>query len=122
MVYLFLAVPSNQYRSRPVLKEHLANDVHRQLNCISVDWFDIGRELGVEFNYREELKRDPELTNPSRLEYVLHKWSQSECSDVNWDTIIEVLEKLQQRKVLKAVKHYLLNDLEAVRKYSWTEI
>ena len=75
----------------------------------------------MKFNYREELKKDSGLENPSRLEYVLHKWSLSECSDVNWDTIMKVLERLEYKEVLRSVKHYLLNDPAAVRKYSWTE-
>ena len=105
-----------------MLRKHLVNDVHRQLICISVDWDDVGRELGVELNYRDELRRDIGLKNPSRLEFVLHEWSQSSKSSVvNWDTIIEVLKSLRQRQVLRSVKHYLLYDPEAVQRYSWTE-
>ena len=91
------------------------------LNCISVNWADIGRELGVDWNYREELKREPGLTSAYKLESVLYKWSQSECSDVNWDTIVKVLKRLEYKNVLRSVKEYLLNDPEAVQKYSWTE-
>lgn len=88
------------------------------LNCISVNWADIGRELGVDWNYREELRRESGLTSAYKLESVLYKWSQSESSAVNWDTIMKVLERLSQREVLRSVKYYLLNDPEAVRKYS----
>ena len=105
---------------KPVLRPQLVNDVHRLLNDIAVDWNDIGRELGVDWEYREELRREPGLTNAYKLESVLHKWAQSECSDVNWDTIIDVLERCQKNNVLRSVKDYLLNNSEAVRKYAWT--
>ena len=75
----------------------------------------------MDWNYREELRKEPGLTSAYKLESVLYKWSQSECSDVNWGTIVKVLEKLQQMQVLRSVKYYLLNDPEAVRKYFWTE-
>ena len=120
---IFLAVPTNHYssRPRPVSKQQLVSDVHRMLNCISVNWADIGRELGVDWNYREELRREPGLTSAYKLESVLNKWFLSECSVVNWDTIMKVLERLQQRQVLRSVKEYLLNDPKAVRRYSWTQ-
>ena len=118
MVSLFLAVPTNHYRSR----KYLVNDVHRQLNRISVKWDDIARELRLDWNTREELRGKPEWTCDYKLESVLYKWSQSsESSEVNWDTIMKVLERLSQREILKSVKKYLLNDPEAVQKYSWTE-
>ena len=90
------------------------------LNCLSVDWDKIGRELKVDRKYREELRGKPEESD-YKLESVLCKWSESESSDVNWDTIMKVLERLQQKRVMRLVKEYLLNDPEAVRKYSWTE-
>ena len=107
MVSLFLTVPN---RSR----KYLVSDVHRQLNCISLKWDEIARELGVDWNYREELRGKPEESD-YKLESVLYKWSQSESSAVNWDTIMKVLERLSQREVLKSVKKYLLNDPEAVQ-------
>ncbi len=106
---------------KPVLRPQLVNDVHCLLNEISVDWTDIARALGVDWNYREELRREAGLTNAYKLESVLHKWAQSECSVVNWDTILEVLERLEKNNVLRSVKDYLLTNSEAVQKYAWTE-
>ncbi len=105
----------------PPKHSQLVNDVHRLLNYISVDWNDIGRELKVNWNYREELRKEAGLTNAYKLESVLQKWAQSECSVVNWDTIMQVLERLQRREVLRSVKDYLLTNSEAVQKYAWTE-
>ena len=81
--------------------------VYQPLKHISGEWYAIGRELEVDWNYREELKRDTGLTNNDRLEAVLHKWSQSECSSVTWDTIIEMLEGIDRRNVVRTVKDYL---------------
>ena len=117
-VISFFAAPTKHYR--PELRKTLVYDVHCMLNGISVDWDKIGRELKVDRNYREEL-RGKHDDSDYKLESVLYKWSESECSVVNWDTIIEVLEKLQLMSVLTSVKEYLLNDPEAVRKYSWIE-
>ena len=117
-VISFFAAPTKHYR--PEMRKKLVKDVHCMLSCISVKWDNIGQGLDVDWNYREELRGKPEKSD-YKLESVLYKWSESECSVVHWDTIIEVLEKLQLMSVQTSVKRYLLNDPEAVQKYSWTE-
>ena len=58
-------------------------------------------------------------SDDDKLEQVIHKWLESECLPPTWDTVIEVLERLQLKAVLREVTQFLTTDPEAVRKYNW---
>ena len=95
-------------------------DVHRLLKSHSVEWNAISRRLRVSLNYREELRlTGPTLSDNQKLESVIHKWLESECSPPTWDNLIEVLERLELRAVLRKIKEFLTTDPVAVRKYNW---
>ena len=94
--------------------------VYRQLRKASSCWNAFGRELGLSVNYRDELRRDSSLSNDDRLEKVLCKWSESECSEVSWDTILKMLKELEFIKMAKEVKEYL-HSPEAIQEYGWKE-
>ena len=83
------------------------NHVHRQLKGKSTNWFEIGRELGISLNDRENLRKRIDLSNEARLEMVLLKWKESRCSEVSWDTIIDVLRRLELNSVASNVIQYL---------------
>ncbi len=95
--------------------------MYRQLKGISNKWNAIGRELEVSHNYREELKMRNDLNGYDRLEMILVNWKESECSDVSWDTIIDMLKDLKQNNVAREVMQYLLNDEKAIKMYGWKE-
>ena len=97
-------------------------DVFEQLKSKSLEWDEIGRGLGVSYNDREELKRQGNTTtNNQKLEKVIHKWAESCCSEVSWNTIIMVLKDLGYVMLMESVKKYLLTDQYAVDKYQWKE-
>ena len=81
-------------------------DVYRQLRGESTKWNEIGRELGISHNYREELRMRNDLSNLDRLEKVLIKWKESQRSDVSWDTIIKMLKDLELNNVASKVIQY----------------
>ena len=95
-------------------------DVYRQLKKESTNWNEFGRALRVSLNFRDELRNDGSLSNDDRLEKMLHEWSKSECSEVSWDKIIEVLKELDHNSMATEVKNYLLHNPEAVQ-YVWLE-
>ncbi len=94
--------------------------VYCQLREVSNEWNAIGRELGISLNDREEMKKKSELSD-DRLEMVLDKWKKSECCEVSWDKIIDMLLNLKLKNVASEVRRYLLEDKEAVRIYAWKE-
>ncbi len=95
--------------------------VYRQLRRVSVEWNAIGRELGISYDYREELRRRSDLSKEDRLEMILIKWKQSECSEISWDNIINVLKDLEFNDVAKNVMWFLQEDDKAVQMYSWKQ-
>ena len=93
-------------------------DVFRLLE--SHEWNAISRELHVPFSFREGLIRTGLMySDDDKLEQVIHKWLESECSPPTWDNLIEVLERLQLKAVLRKVTQFLTTDPVAVRKYNW---
>lgn len=73
-------------------------DVFNLFKCKSANWREIGMQFGVEMNDRDNIARDLTYPTPeNKLEAVLHKWIESECSPVTWDHVAEVLEKLEYR-------------------------
>ena len=85
------------------------NDVFNLLNNdISAHWDDIGRELGVSYNQRQILKNEGTMsTAASKLETVLMKWVESECSDVTWSKVIQVLSILRFNDLMESTKLFL---------------
>ncbi len=95
--------------------------MYRQLRGDSTKWNAIARGLGISHNYREELRKRIELSNQDRLEMVLINWKESQCSDVSWDTIIDMLRDLKLNNVAREVIQYLLTDRKAIQMYGWKE-
>ena len=84
------------------------NDVFNLFKGKAYQWNDIGREFGVPFGYREELTMEGVMSNAdSKLEKVVWKWVESECSDVTWNTVIKVLKKLKYDDLMEATKDIL---------------
>ena len=79
------------------------------MKSISCDWNAIGRELGLNNTIRKSLtKTGLQQTDEDKLEDVLDKWIESQCSDVTWDHLIHVLEeRLKKRQLADVVKRYL---------------
>ncbi len=85
-----------------------AIDVFNLLKVKAVQWNDIGREFKVSFGYCEELRMEGIMsTAENKLERVLYRWVQSECSDVTWNKVIEVLKILQFNDLIEPTKDVL---------------
>ncbi len=71
-------------------------------------WNDIGREFGVDYGYRNELQmQGVQTTSKDKLESVIMKWEQSQCSDVTWSNVIKVLKILQFNDLMEPTKDIL---------------
>ena len=88
-------------KERPIT----VKEVFSLLKGKSSEWDKIGRELEVSDNFREEL-RNQSLTDESRLEKVLAKWVESECSEVSWDHLQRVLKELGYVHLVKKMPGY----------------
>ncbi len=83
------------------------NDVCILLNDISRDWDNIGQSLRVPFEFRDELYKDGGRNNNGKLEAVINKWDQSQCSPVTWDRLIEALNDTGHKKTIEKIQRHL---------------
>ncbi len=59
-------------------------------------------------------------SNDSKLELILHKWAESHCSEVSWDNLISVLNRLELGDVVDEIATWLTTDPTAKKKYNWS--
>ena len=70
----------------------------------SADWYSFALQLKVSFNYRRELSMMPiGVSADSKLDLVIQKWVESQCSPVNWSTVRQVLTTLDMKSLLSLV-------------------
>ncbi len=92
------------------------HDVHKLLSPHSYKWDDIGRALRVPYGYRRELERE-RISDTARLERILAEWIETESVPVTWDRLIEGLEEIELRDVIRSVREFLKTD-QALATYS----
>ena len=81
-----------------------ANQIFDIFKDKSAQWDSVGRELNVSINYRQELLMMPiGVSADSKLDLVIQKWVESECSPVNWLTVRQVLTTLDMESLLSLV-------------------
>ena len=86
----------------------------------SFNWDSIGEGLGVSYGFRQCCLKEGIMTSEQqKLEAVLNNWIESECSEVSWDYLMEVLIKLDLTCPASDMKKYLQTNLSAIRKYHW---
>ena len=81
-------------------------DAHRLTKCCSSKWNEIGRELGVPFDYRQQLFKKY-TKDEERLEDVLQRWIQSESVPVTWSSLVSAVEAIDHKDVAREVKDFL---------------
>ena len=65
----------------------------------------------MDFSFREALLRDGGLrTNNNKLEAVLNNWIETQCSEVSWDNLIQVLTELEFIDTVRDVRSFLQRD------------
>ena len=95
-------------------------DVLNQLKPASCKWYEIGVSLKVNHDFRQcQLKKGIMTSDLERLKAMLNKWIESECSEVSWNHLIQVLIDMELVDVAEKVKNYLRTDLSAIKKYRW---
>lgn len=93
-------------------------DVFKLLKPIAVEYDSIGREMGVSYGKREELKRQGVMTtSESKLEAIIHNWMETKCSEVSWKQLIQVLKECGFSNIARDVFNYLNNNPDAIVKY-----
>ena len=92
------------------------NHAYKLLKPKATHWNRIARELDVDDDYREELKMRADIDAKDKLECVIKKWKESECSDITWGTLIEALKELEFIDVVRAVQEFLAKP-DIIRKY-----
>ena len=92
-----------------IISKDFLPDVVRLLIVEARFWNSIGQVLRVSFQFREELRLEGiQSSFESKLERVLHKWVESESSEISWDSIIFMLKDLKLKETANKVEKYLL--------------
>ena len=77
------------------------------VRSISPSWYDIGSKLLVPLDVRDSLKKDMSLSDEAKLEKVLNAWINGETAGVTWRTVLEALEALGRRDIIRKTLDYL---------------
>ena len=88
-------------------------DVFNLLKQKAHKWSEIGRDLCVGYDYRQALlKRTMNENDEHRLEDILHKWIESQCSEVSWKNLIGVLKGLKLNDAVGNILHNLKSQIQ----------
>lgn len=98
------------------MKPPKLKDAYKLTKRHSKLWNEFGLELEVSRNYREEL-RDRSTSNDDRLEAILYEWMQSENVPVTWSALLDALEEMKLRDLIRDIKEFLQTD-KALKVYS----
>ena len=82
-------------------------DVFDLIKCHSSRWDEFASGLRVPFDTRESLRRNIALEDGGRLERVVVKWIESQCSPVTWENIIDTLVSMDLKRTAGEVQDYL---------------
>ena len=93
--------------------------IHKFLIRRSAEWEKFARELGVDLNYRNMLKRNITLTDDDRLEMALDKWKESSEERVSWKKVLDMLKELELHDMHQKVMDFLQRD-DIILKYRKT--
>lgn len=86
----------------------ILKDVYTLLQSKSCLWDRIGRGLNVGHDYRQSLFRQGVmLDDDGKLESVLAKWIESQCSATTWEHLFQVLLQLEFRDVAEKMEKFL---------------
>ena len=80
-----------------------------------VHWNELAIQLGLEFNFRQELCTKY-LSNSDRLDAVIAQWMLSAQGAVTWIALLEAMDKAELKEVAKKIKEYL-QSVEALKFY-----
>ena len=72
------------------------------------DWYEIGDRLKVDRTHLQEFD-GKNINAYGKLEHVLYKWEESQCSEISWDNIITVCEALQYNDIVEELTGMLCN-------------
>ena len=73
--------------------------------------------MHVDFDYRQQLFTEGVMsTAEQKLERVLVKWVESQCSEVTWNHFLESLKSLQLNSIAREVKEFLQKP-DTIEKY-----
>ena len=94
-----------------LLKEPEKKDVLDILRQKSARWKDFAIALNVNDNFCDDLtKAGPTLSPYTMLDAVLEEWIESQCSDVTWQKVIDVLKELNLKRTAREVGRFLEQD------------
>ena len=84
-----------------------SSDVLDFIKCHSARWDEFASELKVPNDTRESLRHNVTLEDRGRLDRVVMKWIQSQCSPVTWENIIHTLVSMDLKTTAGSIQDYL---------------
>ena len=92
----------------PILKKSPnSSEVFDLIKCHSARWDEFASELRVPCNTRDSLGRNISLEDGGRLDRVVEKWVESQCSPVTWENVIDTLLSMDLKTTAGKVQDYL---------------
>ena len=82
-------------------------EVFDLIKCHSSRWEEFASGLRVSLNTRESFRHDITLEDGGRLERVVVKWIESQCSPVTWENIVHILVSMDLKTTAGEVMDYL---------------
>ena len=95
-------------------------DIYRLVVTHSLHWNELAIQLGLEFNFRQELYTKYS-SNSERLDAVIAQWMLSVQGAVTWMALLEAMDKAELKEVAKKIKEYL-QSAEALKSYGYSSV
>ena len=96
------------------------HDIYRLVVTHSLHWNELAIQLGLEFNFRQELYTKYS-SNSKRLDAVIAQWMLSAQGAVTWMALLEAIDKAELKEVAKKIKEYL-QSAEALKSYGYLSV
>lgn len=82
--------------------------LNRFITNMAPEYYDIGLELGVEYEQLEIIRSDPNLCNPQdKCRKMLDLWLKNDTS-ATWSKLCNALEELKQSQLAKNIRDRIL--------------
>ena len=118
-ILIFIPYSSDITYKDMLLKEPEKKDVLDMLRQKSARWKEFAIALDVDDNLCDELTKAGSMASSyEKLDAVLEEWIESQCSDVTWQKVIDVLKKLNLNRTASEVRKFLEQDKIKLKYYN----
>ena len=119
LLLIFIPYGSDITYKDLLLKEPEKKDVLDILQQKSARWKEFAIALDVNDNLCDDLTKAGPMSSPyEKLDTVLEEWIESQCSDVTWQKVFDVLKKLNLNRTANKFRKFLEQDEIKLKYYN----